>query len=244
MIITSNVPRAIVAASKLTSNPTELAQLEFNAAIASFNIQNSSIWLLSDPIYSDSELQLVDKENIEYFFLVKLSNKILAATAPYDVQMSDGNIYKSENSITLIDPPRLSTSVDRATYKMVFSDNNFEMRSFFEDGAVGSLIEVRMAFYNPFNKIINNIEPTFPFTNIEDTILIYKGVVDSASYSIDVEGGQILAYIEGGSPMSDLDLVNTLFTNKDSLRGKYPNDSSFDKSFEGSGEISLKWGKV
>jgi hypothetical protein len=62
-------------------------------------------------------------------------------------------------------------------------------------------------------------------------------------YDIDTMAGEALLTIEGSSPMADLDLTKTFFTNRDSLRKINASDNSFDEVYAGSSEVSLRWGK-
>jgi hypothetical protein len=188
--------------------------------------------------------QIIQGSSVRYFFLVSIGANKHYTSAPFDITMSNGVTYSSEGGLLGVDPPSFSSSVDRATYSVSFADVSSELKAYFEEGATGDTLEVRVGFYNTLGAVVNGVNPGEIFTNLVDSVLIYKGVIDSQLYEIDVNNGAIGAKIEGSSPMADLDLVNPFYTNKDSLRQRNPADTSFDKVFEGSGKIQLKWGKV
>jgi hypothetical protein len=183
-------------------------------------------------------------DRVKYFLLVSIGNNKHFTSNPFDITMSNGITYLSDGGLAAIDPPTFSSSVDRSTYGVTFADVTSELKSFFETGATGASLSVRLGFYNTLDDAIEGVEVGEIFNNINDTILIYKGVVDGQSYMIDPNNSEIYAKIEGSSPMADLDLVRPFYTNKDSMQQKNPNDNSFDKVFEGSGSIKLKWGRV
>jgi hypothetical protein len=187
------------------------------------------------------EIILLDR--VKYFFLVSIGNNRNYTSAPFNITMSNGITYLSDGGLIGVDPPTFSSTVDRSSYSVLFADLSSELKSYFEEGATGDSISVRVGFYNTLEQETNGVPLDGVFTNINDTILLYKGIIDTQSYSIDVNNGSIIAKIEGSSPMADLDLVKSFFTNKDSMQQRNSSDTAFDKVFEGSGEISLKWGK-
>jgi hypothetical protein len=185
---------------------------------------------------------------IEYFFLVSLRGADHSTSLPYSITMSNGITYLHDNGLTSVEPPRLSTTVDRESYKIAFADPNFLMRSYFESGAVGDAIEVRVGFINPTDSPIVgsdgvSVAPDAPFLDIRHTILSYKGIVDNHGYNIDFGDKSVIATIEGSSPMADLDLVRVYYTSKESIKQFSATDTSYDQIYEGSEEIVIKWGK-
>jgi hypothetical protein len=77
-------------------------------------------------------------------------------------------------------------------------------------------------------------------TGTDDVVVAYKGFVDSPSINNDFESKT--AVIEGTSPMSDLDAVNSFFTSRDGMDQKSTTDTTFDDMFENV-DIKHKWGK-
>jgi len=193
--------------------------------------------LLSDTIKS-----IIDLDRVKYLFLVSIGSRHYTSN-PFDITLSNGITYISDGGLTNIDPPTFSNTVDRSTYSVGFTDVGSELKSYFEEGATGDSFSVRVGFYNTLDVETEGVEVGGIFTQISNTILIYKGVVDSQNYSLSFDNGSLTAKIEGSSPMADLDLVNPFYTNKDSMQQINPGDTAFDKVFDGSGQIKLKWGK-
>jgi len=174
---------------------------------------------------------------------------VYSTSIPYDITISNGTTYLASNGLQGVDPPRLSQTVDRESYKVVFADPNYLMKSYFEAGAVGDKIEVYIGFINPTNAALLgtdsvSVSPKAPFKNMSDTILAYRGSVDTHGYDVNFESGEVTATIEGSSPMSDLDMVRAFNTSRDAIRQYNAADTSYDQIYEGSGEIVTKWGKV
>lgn len=195
---------------------------------------------------------LIFEKNISYFFLVSLdiTSAIQHYTSlPYDITMGDGNTYSSENSVYGVDPPRISDIVDREAYKISLSDPSFLLKYYFEDGIIGRDVSVRIGFINSTDSDIQGHDDTlvYPgevFKDMNDTILIYAGAVDNHGYTIDIRNSEVIATIEGSSPMADLDLVKTFYTSKNSISQRSSTDTCFDSVHEGSGSIQVRWGKV
>jgi hypothetical protein len=193
---------------------------------------------------------LLSKQASEYFFLVTLAGTNHFTSLPYDITMSDGITYLANNGLVAVDPPRMSQTVDREAYKIQFADPLFAMKGYFETGAVGDSVVVRVGFCNPHRagNITGSdgvvVKPGEAFRDIRDTILSYKGTVDGHGYEIEFDNGTVMATIEGSSPMSDLDLVIPFMTSKDAIKQYDATDTAYDQIYEGSGEIMTKWGKA
>ena len=183
--------------------------------------------------------------NTKSFFLVELSGlSRYHTTLPFDITMSNGRTYTSDGGLIGVDPPRLSSVVDREAYKISFVDTNYEFRNYFNSGVVGAPLKVYLGFFNTSEETINSIEPDEIFNNINDTITVYEGVIDNHSYEIDFSNSSIICVIEGSSPMAHLDLVKTFSTSRDQMDQYNTSDTSLDFTYQGSGEIALKWGKI
>ena len=191
---------------------------------------------------------LLSRYRVETFFLVSIANQFRFTTLPYDITMSDGLVYLSDGGLKDVEPPRISSSVDREAYKISIADVAFGFRPYLEAGMVGQTLEVRVGFVNNTGAPLLDygstlVEHDMPLNNLKDTFLAYKGTIDSHMYDIDTMAGEALLTIEGSSPMADLDLTKTFFTNRDSLRKINASDNSFDEVYAGSSEVSLRWGK-
>jgi hypothetical protein len=186
--------------------------------------------------------------NAEYFFLVGIGGTDYSTSLPYSIVMSDGITYNHDNGLVAVEPPRLSTTVDRESYKITFADPQFLMRSYFEAGAVGDSIVVRIGFLNPTTGLMTgsdgvSVAPGMPFRDLRDTIMSYGGVVDNHGYTLDFGEGNVRATIEGSSPMADLDLVKTFQTSKECINQFRSGDTSYDQIYQGAQGIVYKWGK-
>jgi hypothetical protein len=173
--------------------------------------------------------------SVEAFYLVDF-NGYRSTTHFVDVTLSDGSVYLADNRLIQIDPPRMSTTVDREIYKIALADPDMTFGTQAEEGIVGKPISVRLGVVNQATGL--------PYTNVADTILVYKGAVDNGSYEIDTaEIGSAIFNISCSSPMADLDMTKALLTAKTALANIDPSDTSFSQVYEGSGQIQLKWGK-
>jgi hypothetical protein len=193
-------------------------------------------------LLSNTIKDIIELDRIKYFFLVSIGSNHYTSN-PFDITLSNGVTYVSDGGLTSVDPPTFSSTVDRSTYSVAFTDVSSELKSYFEDGATGDSFIVRIGFYNTLDIETEGVEVGGLFTQLHNTILIYKGVIDTQSYSLSFDNGGLTARIEGSSPMADLDLVKPFYTNKDSMKQVNIHDTAFDKVFDGSGQIKLKWGK-
>lgn len=186
---------------------------------------------------------IINSGYMSFFYLVNINDERFYSSTPFNIVMDDGNTFYSDGGLIGVEPPRISSVVDRASYKIQIGDADFSLKSYFESGAVGDKLAVRIGFFNTLGVTRDGIAPGDAFTQIANTILVYKGAIDAQAYEIDMAQNTAIASIEGSSPMADLDLVKVFVTNRENMRRKHPTDTAFDKVFEGSGEINLKWGK-
>jgi hypothetical protein len=188
--------------------------------------------------FSTNIATLLQNPSIECFYVVKIGTY---KTTSYftDITLSNNETYLSDGKLVNVDPPRLSSSVDREIYKVVLADADYSLGTIMQSGLVGSNFEVRLIFIDPTTNL--------PYTTLTDTVLSYKGDVDSIGYSVETgNSGQVLLEVSGASPMADLDLTKAFYTSKEYIRGLADNsqDSCFDQVYEGSGPVAIKWGKV
>jgi hypothetical protein len=195
--------------------------------------------------YSERIQQVLETDSLSPFFLVKLDfrfGSVYHTNTPMDVIINGLGTFISENSLLGIDAPRLSSVVDRESYKITYSDNSFSFRAIFEEGITGTPVTVYIGFYNSSPEIIDGILPGQPFTSIDDLIIAYKGFIDTHGHSTDTEG-EVTAVLECTSPMSSLELTKPFYTSRDSMRQISEFDTSFDDVYVGSAKINLLWGK-
>jgi hypothetical protein len=194
-------------------------------------------------ILSPTVTAIINSNLMTFFYLVTLKNDMRFTSAPFDITMQDGHTYFADSGLIGVEPPRASSVVDRATYKIAFADPSQSFKDYFESGATGDDVIVRLGFFNTLGYATDSTAPGAFFRQLENTIIVYKGVVDSQTFNIDFGQGEITATIECSSPMADLDLIRSFFTNKDSMRTRNPNDTAFDQVFDDASEVQYKWGK-
>jgi hypothetical protein len=182
--------------------------------------------------FSSSVQASLDSQNIRYFFLIKLefSQDYRFTSHSHDLEY-DGETYLADGGLFEYDSPKISSTVDRESYKVVLSDIDNVMIQEFRSNVVGMPITVNVGFLDLNGNAL---------TGTDDVVVAYKGFVDSPSINNDFESKT--AVIEGTSPMSDLDAVNSFFTSRDGMDQKSTTDTTFDDMFENV-DIKHKWGK-
>jgi hypothetical protein len=178
---------------------------------------------------------IISQPTVELFYLVNIDG-YKVTNYFRNITLSNGEVYEANGRLLQVDPPQLSSTVDRELYKITFADPDFYFGQEAPVSVVGKPVTVRVGFINPTTK--------FPVTEIENTVIIYKGAVDGTSYSVDTENtGESIWLVTCASPMNDLEMVRAMYTSKDSVRLVSPGDNSFDQIYEGGGEVELKWGR-
>ena len=167
-------------------------------------------------------------------------------TLPYDVTIG-GELYTADRRLKGIDPPRTSSNVDRAAYRIGFLDpdgyflSNMSM-------LFSATVSVRGGFFNTLDAdvvALDNVTYTRheAILSEKDMITLYRGYVDIPRY---VSAGMDCPAVtlECASPMSMLDATNAFYTTPDSLKQRTATeDTSFDQVSLGGKSIELEWGK-
>ena len=185
---------------------------------------------------------LLNQNIVSAFILVKIYIKpstIIKSitTNSYDLTMSDGVTYLSNGELISIDPPQISTNVDREIFKIVLADPNFAEGPYAESGYIGKSIEVRIGF---LDRITNE-----PLLSISNTFITYAGRIEGTSYNVKTqEQGEATLELSCSSPMSDLDFKKSIYLSRDFIRGRNANDVCCDSIYSGSGGLQLKWGRT
>lgn len=184
--------------------------------------------------FSSTISSILQGVSIESFYCVKIGSY---KTTSFNTNITLGaDTYQSDGRLLLVDPPRISATVDREIFKVTLADSDFYLANLFQGGIVGSVLDVKLLFIDPATSL--------PILTTNDVLTIYKGIVDNISIGIQTGNtGEANITISGASPMNDLDLTRTFYSSKEYIRGRYPFDSCFDQIYEGSGPVSLKWGK-
>ena len=179
---------------------------------------------------------LVSLPTIETFYLVRVADMY---TTSYfdDVTLSNGQTYLAGDYLKAVDPPRLSSSVDRQQYTIVLSDVESYVGQFAESGLVGRPAEVRVGFVDQATQQ--------PELILENTLVLYRGRVDGTGYRSGTgEIGTNDFIVKCTSPMGNLDATKAYYTSKDFIQSIDPTDTAYDQLYEGAGKINLKWGRV
>lgn len=184
--------------------------------------------------FSSTIAALLQGASIESFYCVKIGTY---KTTSFNRDVTIGSdTYLSDGRLTVVDPPRISATVDREIFKVTLADSDFYLGNLFQSGIVGAILDVKLIFVDPATNS--------PILTTSDILTIYKGIVDNITFGIQTgNSGETTITISGASPMNDLDLTRTFYASKEYIRGRYPNDSCFDQIYEGSGPVNLKWGK-
>lgn len=176
--------------------------------------------------------ELLQQPVLQTFHCIQLHN-FRFTSHDHNLTLPDG-VYISTDVISVLENLRATSTVDRDLYKITLADPSFTMLSFYEGGAVGKVATVRLGFVD--------YETQEPDT--QNTIIIYKGVIESFDYQVDTaEQGQVISEIRCSNPMADLDGVRPFYTSKDFIRQLSADDTAFDQVYSGAGSVSLKWGK-
>jgi hypothetical protein len=194
---------------------------------------------------------LINRVDASAFYLVRVLTttssvhdtlSLMHTTASFDITVSGLGTFSSNNGLLSVEPPKLSNSVDRESYKIVYADASRAIISLFDDGLTGAKATVWVGFYNTTAASISGIAPGLPLTAISDLIIAYEGVVDTQGYTISPEDGTIIAVIECSSPVASLGLVRSFYTSKESMKQVNVSDTAFDQVQVGSKQ-TFKWGK-
>jgi hypothetical protein len=185
---------------------------------------------------------LIQSDNVVHFYMVKVGTELVHTTLQRDI-VFDGNTYLGNSGLMSVDPPRLTSVVDREAYKVTYTDPTFQYRPLFEEGYIGKPISIYLGFFNTTDSTLGGAAPGEPLLDPDDVLIAYKGTVDNQAYSIDMENQEASLVIEGASPMTALGLIRTIVTSKDNLRQFNSSDNSYDQIFKGSKGIDLLWGK-
>lgn len=180
--------------------------------------------------------ELLSQPVVESFYLLKVGAGYLKTSFYSDIIVG-GDSYVSDGVILSVEPPQLLSVVDKQLFKIALADPNQELGQFAEGALLGMPIEVRAGFVDQATKQ--------PYTLLEDTLLVYKGVIDSAAYAISTSKiGNVVFNLTCTSPMSDLDLTRAYYTSQDFSDKNFSGDTAYSQIYEGAGPINLRWGKT
>lgn len=153
---------------------------------------------------------------------------------PFGVSLG-GNYYISDGGLMSYEPPRHANQLDRAVYKLTFSDLSHDIENRLAGSGMGADMAVHLGFYD----YASDLPVVDSFNNM---LHVYSGNIDT--FFIDDSYEDRVLVVQGASPFAALETVNSVYTNKDSMDRFDKTDSSMDWISSASlEEISLKWGR-
>lgn len=191
---------------------------------------------------------LLSRDDTTFYYLVEIikadAQVIRDTNASFDV-VANGNIFTSNTGLQNVEPPKLSTVVDRESYKITYADATMSKIAMFEKGLTGAKVTAWTVFVNTTGAPIAATGGMFNDGDllVNDLLIAYRGIVDTQGYTINPNEGTIVAVIECSSPMAGLNVVKGLYNSRESLHERNASDTSFDQIHEGSAKIALLWGK-
>lgn len=184
--------------------------------------------------FSSNILAMLSNPTVISVNLVKIANYFFTDHHT-DIELSNDDLYEALGNLVSVQAPQLSSVVDSAAYSVVLADPGLEYGAIAET-LIGKPFEVRIGFINPATGT--------PYTNIDDTIVAYAGTIASTTYTKSTSQlGEILLEINGGSPVSNFEMIKTFHTTRDFLSKLNPGDTSFEQVYENSGAVRIRWGK-
>lgn len=193
---------------------------------------------------------LISSGSIKYFILVELAG-LKYTTYAADITMKNGAAsygpFLADNGLQGIDPPRMSSVVDREAYKVTLTDPAFALRTTMS-AAIGKKLAVYFGFINSLSVSVTGsdgvaVAPGFPLLDMRDTISSYGGIVNGSEYAIEPSEGTAVLTVTGSSPLVDLDAIRSVVTSQAYAQGRRAGDTSYDEAHAASKSIVMNWGK-
>jgi len=154
------------------------------------------------------------------------SGTVRLTNSAFDIQ-AGGNTYVADGGLTSIDPPKLTSILDREVYRIKLVDFSNEFKAYFDASALGTSVTVTLGISG----------------NYTDLDTVYKGRIDGVSIETNPEEGTKDAIIECSSPFAALERTNNRMTDKNYQRNIDSTDSSMDLVYATAKDVELKWGK-
>lgn len=196
--------------------------------------------------FSSNVKVLLASELSTYFYMVAIefaSGTVRHTNLPYDLNISGLGLFYANSGLHGIDPPKVTNVVDRSAYKIIYADPDFSFRSQLLSGVTGTKITVRLGFINPFETTFGGAAPGEPLTQLEDTVIVYRGVLDTYGYVVK-ESTEVLVTLECSSPMADLGLIRTFNASPGAMKKLNAADTAYDGVHQGSSAVNILWGKA
>lgn len=197
--------------------------------------------------------QLLNDDYFSTFALIDIVSNYAEfhlTTIPVDITFN-GISYSADHSLSSLDTPKSSTSVDKATFKLTFADTDFIFKPLAENAAACGMMKVMTGFYNTTGAPLTSSSgivfgPDAPILDTKDMFCIYQGEIDQPRYTMSDNDG-VLFELSCASPMAALDAVNSFYTSAHSLSQRKPLnvvDTCFDKVSISGKTVEILWGKA
>jgi hypothetical protein len=183
---------------------------------------------------SAAALAAINLPNPKFILFAKIvlnSTTLLVTSSPSN-HLFNSETYLSTSSLVSFGPPRISSSVDREVYELIFLDHDNSIQQALRTGITGKKVTVYAAFYNSSNVLLNSVN---------DVLVAYEGLIDSGKVVND--GSVKQAIISVASPMATLDSIGGYIVSRDGMDQVSSTDTSFDEVYVGGETVNLKWGK-
>ncbi len=154
----------------------------------------------------------------------------------YDIEFNE-EIYLANNSIVSVDIPKVSEVMDKESYKITLADHDKSYLPYLEQGITNIPLEVRAVFVDTRGG------PNDGQLMLNDTAMIYKGLLNTGSYDLDYSSGTSTLVLTASSALASLDNISVFRVNPSYLKSVNPADTTFDFVFDDKVTIDLKWGK-
>jgi len=190
----------------------------------------------------------LDSHQVRPYLILRIydqdDNTLKAVTTnSYDLDVLVGvftETYSANGQIISVDPPKISTDVDRELFTVRLADPEFIEGPYADNGYIGKRMIVRVGFAAEDGYVTAGT-----ISAADNMFIAYKGRIESTSYLLSTkELGESILEITCASPMADLDFKKSIYTSRDFVRGRNVNDTSCDSVFGGSGSLQLKWGRT
>lgn len=183
---------------------------------------------------STAALAALNLSNTKFFLLAEIGfDPVVRITSTSFPIVFKGQTYSADGGIVSFGPPRVSSSIDRETYELVFLDHSNFFQGQLRVGVNGKVMTVYAGFFDASGA---------PLLSEADVLIAYKGFIDSGKIQNDLE--KKLCVIMGASPMANLDAIGGYIVSKDGMDQVSSTDTSFDDVYVGGKTVNLKWGKV
>jgi hypothetical protein len=181
-------------------------------------------------------LNLLSQGEVSSFYLVNIANTVYTTDYPYDLTVG-ADTYESSGILVNIEAPALTSSVDSVEYRIMLADSDNSLASVFETANILSKnATISIGFVDTATKQ--------PLTDPANTVLIYRGRVDSYSKEANTSNyGSTLFVLSCVSPMAALDLKKPYWTSNEFISRYNLNDNSYELSHTGLTKLRLKWGR-